>query len=183
MTEENKVLQKTPEAGIQQINLAYDKVQDRFLFRVGLSDQTEVALWLTYRFSKELWSALNKEAHLPVSEAFNSLEVTEAVEQFQQEFEATEALEKLDFATEYLPRENLRNDGLLLAVGFTLTEDVKHLDIECLERVTVNINLTPELILAICNMLLLAAKEAGWELKTVIPAFVMDEASASKALH
>jgi predicted ATPase len=130
-----------------------------------------------------LWTALNGEAHLPVAESFESEEVSEAVEQFQQEIEATEALEKMDFATEYQPREALRNDGVMLAVGFKLTEDAKHLDVDCLEGMTVNINLTPELILAICNMLQLAAKEAGWALKAVIPAIVMDESSVSKVLH
>ena len=183
MTEENKPSEKTPEAGIQQLNLSYDKVQDRLLFRVGLSDDTEVALWFTYRFSREIWLALNGEAHLPVAESFDNNEVSEAVEQFQQEIEAAEALEKMDFATEYQPREAIRNDGVMLAVSFKFSEDAKHLDVECLEGVAVNINLTPELILAICNMLQLAAKEAGWELKAVIPAIVMDESTVSKVLH
>jgi hypothetical protein len=183
LTEKNKPLEKTPEAGIQQLNLSYDKVQDRLLFRVGLSDNTELALWLTYRFSRGLWAALNEEAHLPVAESFASEEVTDAVQQFQQEAEATEALQKMDFETEYAPREELRNDEVLLAVSFKLSADAKHLDIMCLENLAVNINLTPELTLATCNMLQLAAKEAGWELVSTIPAIVMDEASASKVLH
>lgn len=183
MTEEKKPAEKTPEAGIQQLNLSYDKVQDRLLFRVGMSDNTELALWLTYRFSRGLWTALNREAHLPVAEAFETDDITDAVQQFQQEVEATAALEQLDFATKYTPREALRNDGILLAVAFTLSDDVKRLEVSCLEGLTVNINLTSELVLAICNMLQLAAKDAAWELTTTIPAFVMDESSASKVLH
>jgi len=183
LSEENEPLENTPEAGIQQLNLSYDKVQDRLLFRVGLSDNTEVALWFTYRFSRELWTVLNGEAHLPVPESFANEEVSDAVQQFQQEAEAAEALEQLDFVTEYAPREALRNDGVLLALSFKLSDDAKHLDISCLEEVAVNINLTPELVLATCNMLQLAAKEAGWVLSTTIPAIVIDESSVSKVLH
>lgn len=183
MTEENEAVEKTPEAGIQQLNLSYDKVQDRLLFRVGLSDDTELALWLTYRFAREFWTALNGEAHLPEAQPFANKEASHDVEQFQLEVEATEALEEMDFATEYEPREALRNDSVLLATGFKLSDDAKRLDIHCLEELSVNINLTPELILAICNMLQLAAKEAGWELSVAIPAIVMDEFSTSKVLH
>lgn len=183
MTDENKPVEKTPVIGIQQLNLSYDKVQDRLMFRVGLSDNTEVALWFTYRFSRELWAALNDEAHLPVSEAFKHAEVSGAVQQFKQEVEATEALAKMDFETEYQARDSLHNDGVMLATGFNLADDAKHLDIECLEGLAVNVNLTPELVLAICSMLQLAAKEAGWDMKVVVPAIVMDESSVSKVLH
>jgi hypothetical protein len=183
LTEENKSLEKTPVVGIQQLNLSYDKVQDRLLFRVGLSDNTEVALWFTYRFSRELWAVLNGEAHLPVAEAFKTTEVTSAVQQFQQEVEATEALAKMDFQTEYQSREKLHNDQVMLTTGFKLSDDAKNLDIECLEGVAVNINLTPELLLAICSMLQLATKEAGWDMKMAVPAYVMDESSVSKVLH
>lgn len=183
MTVENKPVERMPEIGIQQLNLSYDKVQDRLLFRVGLSDNTELALWFTYRFSRDLWVALNTEAHLPVAESFASKDVSDAVQQFKQEVKAIETLREMDFATEYAPREALRPDGALLALNFTLSDDAKHLDITCYEALAFNINLTPELVLATCNMLQLAAKEAGWELTTAVPAFVMDESSVSKVLH
>jgi hypothetical protein len=183
LTEENETVKRMPEIGIQQLNLGYDKEQDRLLFRVGLSDNTELALWFTYRFSRDLWVALNTEAHVPVAETFANEDVSNAVQQFQQEAKAIEALQKMDFATEYTPREALRSGGVLLALNFTLSDDAKHLNIACFEALAVNFNLTPDLVLAICNMLQLAAKEAGWELTTPVPAFVMDASSASKVLH
>jgi len=183
VSEENEPAEKAVETGIQQLNLSYDKVQDRLLFRVGLSDDTEVAIWFTYRFSRELWIALNGEAHLPEAKAFEGGEVADAVEQFQQEMEATEALEKMDFSTEYSPRDEMRSDGILLAVSFKLADDAKLLEISCLEELAVNINLTPELILATCNMLQMATKEAGWELTTPVAAIVMDTSSSPKVLH
>ncbi|MFW5432742.1 MAG: hypothetical protein ACKE5M_04440 [Methylophilaceae bacterium] len=183
MTEENKALEKKSEAGIQQLNLSYDKVQDRLLFRVGLSDDTELALWFTYTFSRELWAALNAEAHLPEAKQFANIEVDDDVEQFQLEVEAAEALEDMDFETEYAPRQELRNEGVMLATDLTLSDDAKHLDITCLEGVVANIKLTPELLLATCNMLQLAAKEAGWELTTGTPSIMIEALEASKVLH
>lgn len=183
MSEENKSIVKKPEAGIQQLNLSYDKVQDRLLFRVGLSDNTELALWFTYSFSRELWAALNAEAHLPEAKRYANVEVSENVEQFQQELEATEALEDLDFETEYAPREAIHHDGVMLATGLTLSGDAKQLDITCLEGLVANINLTPELLLATCNMLQLASKEAGWELVAATPSIMIEDASAPTVLH
>lgn len=183
MTEENKVVEKASELGIQQLNLSYDKLQDRLLFRVGLSDDTEIALWFTYRFSRGLWTALNGEAHLPEAKAFAQEEAAEAVEQFEQEVKATEALSKLDFATEYTPREEMRNDGILLAVSFKLGEDAKLLEITCFEELAVNVNLTPELVLAISNMLQLATKEAGWAMEEAVSLMMMDTSDMPKVLH
>ncbi len=183
MSEENKSIEKTPEAGIQQLNLSYDKVQDRLLFRVGLSDDTELALWFTYSFSRELWAALNAEAHLPEAKRYTNEEVADDVEQFQQEMEASEALQQMDFETEYAPRENIRNDGVMLATSLTLSEDAKHLDITCLEGVVANINLTHELLLATCNMLQLASKEAGWELATATPSIMIEDTTVPTVLH
>jgi hypothetical protein len=183
LTEENASVENVQEIGIQQLNLSYDKLQDRLLFRVGLTDDTEIALWMTYRFSRQLWAELNQEAHLPESKSFANGEVADAVSQFQQEAEATEAVQKLDFATEYKPRGSMRTEGELLAVSFALLDDAKHLEVTCLEQVAVNFNLTPELVLAICKMLQLATKEAGWEMTAAIPAIRMDAASVSKVLH
>lgn len=183
MSEENKSIEKTPEAGIQQLNLSYDKVQDRLLFRVGLNDDTELALWFTYSFSRELWAALNAEAHLPEAKHYANQEVADDVEQFQQEMEASEALQQMDFETEYAPRESIRNDGVMLATGFSLSADAKHLDITCLEGVVANINLTHELLLATCNMLQLAAKEAGWELSTTTPSIMIEDTAVPTVLH
>jgi hypothetical protein len=37
------------DVGIQQINLSNLTEQDRMLFKVGLSDNNELLVWLTYR--------------------------------------------------------------------------------------------------------------------------------------
>ncbi len=41
-------------AVIQQLNLAYDADQDRLLLKVGLTDNSELAIWLTRRIAKSI---------------------------------------------------------------------------------------------------------------------------------
>ena len=175
----------TPEAAIQQLNLSYSTEQDRLLFRVGLSDNTELMAWLTYRITKQLWALLNGETHLPTASSIQiETPPAQAVEQFKQEVQASEALQKMDFATQYQPLKEVRNDGALLATSLQLTDDgVKHLDITCLEGLNVRMNLTQELILAICNMLQLSSKEAGWDIGAPLAAVLVPIAGEHKVLH
>lgn len=174
MAENQPVAKATPEAGIQQINLSYNADQDRLLLRVGLSDNTELLVWLTQRITKMIWQLLNNETNLPSA---TSIEVNappaQAVAQFKQEMQATETLNKLDFATEYHPRPAVRNDGpMLVTSAITVAVEGKPptLEMPCLEGVTVRMNLNQELILAICNMLQLSCKEAGWQIGVPLPA-------------
>jgi len=185
MTTDNTALAGKPEAAIQQLNLGYNKEQDRLLLRVGLSDNTELMVWLTLRITKQLWALLNGETHLPTASSIQLETLPEqAVQQFKQEIQATEALQKMDFATEYQPRKEVRNDSAMLATALQLTDDgVKHLDIACLEGINVRMNLTQELILAMCNMLQLSTKEAGWDIGAPISISLITDAGQQKVLH
>ena len=171
MTTENTTLQSKPEAAIQQINLGYNIQQDRLLLRVGLADNSELLVWLTQRITKQIWQMLNGETHLPTA---TSIQVEtppqQAVAQFKQEVEATEALQKLDFATEYQTRKEVVNDSALLAINvmvISIDNKPPSLELPCLEGITVRMNLSQELLLALCNMLQLSAKEAAWDLGMV----------------
>jgi len=155
-----------PDAVIQQLNLGYNVQQDRLLLRVGLSDDTELMLWITYRVARLMWQLLNGETHLPTADSIQpDVAPASAVAQFKQEAQATESLSKMDFTTKYQPRKEIRNDGALLAIELKLSGDaVKHLDVVCLEGITVGVNLPPALILALCNMLQLSVRESGWNI-------------------
>jgi hypothetical protein len=157
---------QTPEVSIQQLNLGYNAQQDRLLLRVGLSDDTELVLWITNRIARQMWQLLSGETNLPTADSIQpDVPAADAVEQFKLEAQATEALKKMDFATKYQPRKEIRNDGALLAIDLKLTGDnIKHLDVMCLEGVTVGMNLPPALVLALCNMLQLSVKESGWNI-------------------
>jgi hypothetical protein len=180
-----------PEAAIQQINLGYSPEQDRLLLRVGLSDNSELLVWLTNRITKQLWQLLNGETNLPTATSIQADTLPEkAVEQFKQEIKAAETLQKMDFATEYQARKEVVNNGAMLAINMMLVsyeQKPPTLEIPCLEGVTVRMNLTGELILALCNMLQLSAKEAAWNIGAPAQAqeqvVLADDLPAKKVLH
>ena len=191
MTTEIEPIQHQQVAAIQQINLGYNAEQDRLLFRVGLNDNTELLVWLTSRITQLMWTLLTGEAHLPTANSIQADSPPEqAVAQFKQEMQAADALQKMDFKTEYQPRPEVRNDGAMLAINAVLVRvDNKppSLELPCLEGISVRINLNPELTLAMCNMLQLATKEAGWAINAAVavPAqsTVVVQMDVKKVLH
>jgi hypothetical protein len=164
--------QKT-DVGIQQLNLSYIADQDRLLLRVGLSDNSELMVWLTYRITRMIWQLLNLEAHLPSASSIQAdTPPSQAVQQFQQEVQTAEALQKMDFKSPYTPRQEVVNDQPMLVTNVLLhNQDGKPQGIEmpCLEGISVRMNLNAELILALCNMLQLSCKEAVWDLTNAPP--------------
>lgn len=195
MTTQNTNLSNKPEAAIQQINLGYNTQQDRLLLKVGLADNSELLVWLTSRITKQVWQLLNNETHLPTATSINAeTPPQQAVAQFKQEVQATEALQKLDFATEYQARKEVVNDGAMLAISVLIINYENRpssLELPCLEGITVRMSLSQELILALCNMLQLSAKEAAWDLGAISHPKLQVEASpvieidqqAKKILH
>ena len=193
MTSDNSHLQGKAEAAIQQINLGYNVQQDRLLLKVGLADNSELLVWLTYRITKQLWQMLNGETHLPTATSIKSeTPPQQAVAQFQQEVKAAETMQKMDFATEYQPRAEIVNEGAMLAIAVLIihyTNKPSSLEMPCIEGITVRMNLTQELTLALFNMLQMSAKEAGWDLgealrisEQQLPAIEMNT-EAKKILH
>ncbi len=125
-------------------------------------------VWLTCRITKQIWQLLNGKTHIPTATSIQAKTLPQqAVEQFKQEMQVAETLQKMDFATEYHPRKEVVNDGAMLATNVSLSsheEKPSTLEIPCLEGITMRMNLTQELILALCNMLQLSAKEAAWNI-------------------
>jgi hypothetical protein len=140
MMTDKSALEAKPEAAIQQINLGYNAEQDRLLLRVGLADNSELLVWLTYRITKQLWLLLNGETNIPTATSIQPKTAPKmAVEQFKQEMQVAETLQKMDFATEYQPRKEVVNDGVMLAISLVLTsyqEKPPTLEISCLEGIT-----------------------------------------------
>jgi hypothetical protein len=174
-----------PQASIQQLNLGYNLEQDRMLLRVGMSDDSELVLWLTYRITRQLWQLLNEDACIPTATSINSEAMpADAVEQFNKEAEAAEALKKMDFSTQYQPRKEKRNEEVLLVTALKMTGDhIKHLEVICLKNVTVNVSLGKELILGTCQMLQVAAKQAGWDLGATLAIMPVPKIEETKVLH
>lgn len=181
-------VQQQVDAGIQQLNLGYNLEQDRLLLRVGLSNGTELVVWITQRIAKGLWKLLKGEAQLPDTKPGAPNQTpSQSVQQFQQELATAQALQKMDFSTEYQPRKEVIHQGALLATKLHLFEQAgqKALEMGTLEGVGVRLNLNQELILALCNMLQLATKEAAWDIgaNAVATSVLMMESETKRMLH
>lgn len=183
------------ELAIQQLNMGYNTEQDRLLLKVGLSDQTEIALWLTQRIARTIWQLLSKEAHLPSTNTTQTANMApqQAVQTFKQEVQAVETLQKLDFETAYEPRKEVLQPGgilikevQLLTPATTGPAKVQLLEMQSVDGVQLHLNLNTETILAICNMLQLSAKEAAWTLITTAPepaAMTLLNTESKQVLH
>lgn len=163
------------EIAVQQLNLSYSPEQDRLLLKVGLSDETEIWLWLTQRIARMIWQLLSTESHLPNvvanQTAQSNLPPTQVVQQFEQEIQAVKTLQKLDFSTAYQPRKEALHLGGMLIKEVHLVKvhatGQQAMEMQSVDGFNMRLNLTQETILAICNMLQLSVKEASWQLNNV----------------
>jgi hypothetical protein len=172
-------------ASIQQLNLGYNVEQDRMLLRVGMSDDSELVLWLTYRIARQLWQLLNHDVHLPTATSIKAEALpSDALEQFNKEVQTAETLKKMDFATKYQARKEKRSEEALLVTGLKVSGDtIKHLELVCLQNVAVNISLGTELVLGLCQMLQVAVKQAGWDLGAALAIMPVAKMEETKVVH
>jgi hypothetical protein len=157
--------------GIKQLNLGYSPEQDRLLLKLGLSDQTELQVWITYRIAKLIWQFLNVGATLPNSQSIKQdLPPEQAVEQFKQEVEVVNQIKKLDFESAYkqddyqLHAEVAQQPESFLATHAELIAQAngQTMSITCANGFNLSLNLNADITLAICTMLQLTCKEANW---------------------
>lgn len=169
-------------ASIQQINIAYNAVEDRLLLKIGFSDEAELAVWLTRRLVKGLWQLLQNDelVQQPVEVEASGNEKTLSG------FEKAHTPQKLDFTSEYKPRETINQQDTLLARECHILKSVNRsasLELVCANGQTIKLLLTQELALALINMLQLVSKETGWELLLSAHTPVMVSLQTSSALH
>ncbi len=190
MTQKSKP-EVTGNIAIHQFNLSYNPEQDRLLFRIGLHDNSELQVWLTLRICKQLWQLLSGKTHLPTAKSIApETPPQQALEQFKQEAQVAETLQKMDFVTEYQQRDKVQNDGAMLAVLLNYEDEnpaAPVLHITCLEGMTINLNLNKEITLAITNMLQLSTRETGWDIgapaQGPVSMRLPEDAETKKVLH
>jgi hypothetical protein len=168
----------TNESAIEQINLGFNEQEDRLLLKVGLADKTEVAVWITRRICKAMWSALQGTGAtlLPTSSQFAAPNIVtpdaknQAIESFQKEAVVQNNLANLDFKSEYVADRQARSDAPMLAIlclVVTIGSQLPQLDLQCSNGQSLKIVLTNELVRALTSMMQLAISEAGWDLHVV----------------
>lgn len=184
-------------AVIEQLNFTFDTDQDRLLFRVGLSDNTELSVWLTRRIAKSIWgwlqtsqSSLDEPVQVFTINAEGGLEeiqsnIISAI-QANPAALAQNTSVNMDFETQYrgdrVPRLLL---PLLAVASRVVTDSASQFVFELSARdgQVVNIALSQELKVAFTNLLQMAFKEAAWDIQAQSSHFVTPTVSTSQVLH
>lgn len=184
-------------AVIEQLNLAFDADQDRLLFKVGLSDNTELAIWITRRIAKSIYAWLhgNQEVgdlslHMVVMNADGSLDrvipKTMTTASTSPETILQRTGPNLDFSTQYQSNRTARLQAPMLATTCkVLTDNATQfvLEFSAKDGINAQIAFNAELKVAFGNMLQLASKEAIWDIGLQNSHFVQSPISANQVLH
>ena len=165
------------ESAIEQINLGFNDQEDRLLLKIGLTDKTEVAVWITRRICKAMWGLLQNTNSSLVS-AVNPIITTphnkhQAIENFLLEVADQKKINNMDFKSEYITSRDTRTDEPMLAIQCVVISienssveksQLPQLELQCSNDQSVKIALSNELVYAVTNMMLLATRVAGWDL-------------------
>jgi len=165
--------------------------------KAAVNNEQEIRVWITFRVARQIFIVLNREAHLPV--AANSATAAlldmqspaEATRQFEQEAEAVQNLDALDFDTAYQQRDSSMSEQELLAIEtrfVSINDQLNSMQLVCAGGMNVNMGLNKELVLAISRMLMIASKDAGWVLPAEkepegVSSIVMQVPSEKQVLH
>jgi len=182
------------ESAIEQINFGFNEQEDRLLLKVGLADKTEVAVWITRRVCKAMWSSLQSVENtlMPATTQFLIPAIatpgakSQAVENFIQEADNQKKIESLDFKSEYITNRQARSEKPMLAIQCLIVmvgSLPPQLELQCTNGQSVKMALTNELVHAVTSMMQLATREAGWDLLMTADSGQVSVISATKTLH
>jgi hypothetical protein len=183
---------------LQQINMGYDADQDRILLRVGLSDDSEVASWLTRRLVKVLWTLMQQAqvslltlAEVP-SVASHAMADTDASFSPETSGPAVATITSIggnpvgQYDQAYRARQKSRFEQPLLATTChmkTAPNGQLSLVFGTQNGASLDITLTPDLLQAISHMVQMAAQEANWDISFASNRVLIKEAKARPVLH
>ena len=184
-------------AVIEQLNLAFDLEQDRMLFKVGLSDNTELAIWITRRIAKSIsaWlqgsqAAVDASMQVLVMNAQGGLDEVGAkimsASAITPEALIKTSTQNLDFSAQYQPNRKSRLAEPMLAIACkVLTDNASQFVVEFSAKDGINaqIAFNAELKIAFGNMLQLASKEAVWDIGVQASHFIPPAVTSSQVLH
>ncbi len=161
---------------IHQIQMAYDKQQDRILLRVSTSERAEFKFWVTRRYVKLLWTILIKMLERdPVA----AVHADEKVRRTMMGFQHADAVRAGDFAKQYEETASalpLGTDPVLLS-RITAKQNAGAQQFLCMhpeQGQGIDIAVNAELLHMISKLVVDAVAQSGWDLKLAIdPDFAM----------
>lgn len=194
---------------IEQLNLGYNQLEDRLLLKVGMADQSEIALWITRRVCKELWHLLQESHEQMVSALKEEPEPLLESEDAEKDVEVitlpapkmlkkSEPLETdpketrqryqetMDFNQTYAANRKPLAEVPILVVSCDIkagTDQKSSLSFKAKAGEVVTMGLTLELVVALTNMMQLATKEASWDLLMLQKHATRHLAPSSEVIH
>lgn len=175
---ENK---QTGNAAIEQLNMSYHNAEDRLLFRIGLSNNQEIIVWLTRRSCKILMPLLD---NIPLANDKSSEKYLFSDPKLTEELTKNEITQKLDFSSHYKQRQLVNKGQLFLINDCRLSKNGTQsvLELICTNKQSIKLNLNDKLLMALINMLQMAVRHADWELQltTMSPAL---NTKSTRRLH
>lgn len=174
---------------IRQISIRYQPDHDRILVNINTSAGEEVQMWLTRRMTLRLWPLLNRVVieHFAIpdgakTDGFVNLDAMDVQSKtLLADLQRQEAIQKADFVTPYQASSNairpLGADPLLVTeVNLTPRGSAQmHLNFrEEIEGLASHrgfqINLSPELVFAVIQLLGQALEQSQWDVGHAKPA-------------
>lgn len=176
-------------ASIEQLNLGFNQPEDRLLLKIGMSDESEIQLWITRRICKELWHLLQnshgqiignlKAPQQPKVNSVKDMKLAapslvkpetpkeQSIADFKYQAKLQKSFEVMDFNADYKADRTALIETPALVVECQLTEtenQMTRLALKGQSGESVSMGLTLELVVAMTNMMQLATREAGWDL-------------------
>ncbi|MCK4494049.1 MAG: hypothetical protein KAU26_08325 [Methylococcales bacterium] len=155
--------------GIQQLSIAYDALEDRLIFKIGMSNESEISVWLTRRVTHALLKILNKT---PLVEYYQPKEKS-TTDHTETDIDTPNVdkknlYQKQGFSTEHQEKSSVQLDNILLVHQCQLlTPEGDHpitLELQCANSQSLKFKLNDELIMAFVNMLQHANQQTNWNL-------------------
>ena len=158
---------------IHQLQVAFDAVQDRLLFRLTTTAQEEFRIFLTRRFVRALWPMLVKAIESKIAVKAPAAEARREVLAFEHE----KAVRETDFKTPFrepaaeAPRQFPLGAAPYLAVkgNVRLEGGAYKLALNPAEGQGIEIGLDDRLMHSLCRLIEQAACSAEWDLPYFAP--------------
>ncbi len=179
---ETKNQNELKNASIEQLSISYNAVEDRLLFKIGLSNNHELSVWLTRRVAKSLSELFDKT---PLATAIAET-ATQQNSHIAQEMSKNAVSQNLDFSTDYQPRKPIQTGQSLLVHQcqiLTPQDQAMNLDLLCTNEQNVNLVLNDELLMALTNMLQRAISQANWDFFSTDSLLIPNLVNANYSLH
>jgi hypothetical protein len=171
---ENQNQNQNPVSSLTQINVSFNPVEDRLLMRMtsGAGEGiAEYRMWLTRRFVRLLWQALDKVLE---ADTVRDPKVDPGGRGVVRQFQEEDALSRADFATPYSPPKTvstpLGEEPVLLS-RLNLREAADGNRILTLQNQGgqgVSLGISLSMIHSVRKLLADAVEKAGWDLNLLL---------------